>query len=265
MPHPTRKTTSGPLAETPLEVLEHSPLLAALVGHDNQLHHCNLALRERLSRSRRGECGAFADLFLPWARQRILEEALPAARREGLWEGEASLCRGDEPIPLHVTLITDTRPDGPEPGLLLALMVPRSGMVEVPAGQNSATAGSDTPRFEPPHSALQRLAVPLYQETRFLDPTAITHLGADGHYTRIHGPRSVLLASLPLGSFEAELPEGFLRVHRSFVVNLARVDALVREDGAHALRIDDTAGTLVPVSRRRLAQVREQLGAAHAE
>ncbi|MGM0477532.1 MAG: LytR/AlgR family response regulator transcription factor, partial [Pseudomonadota bacterium] len=182
-----------------------------------------------------------------------------------LWEGEASLCRGDEPIPLHLTLVADTRTDGPEPGLLLALMVPRGGMVEVPAGRDPTTTGSEVPRIEPTSPALQRLAVPLYQETRFLDPTAITHLGADGHYTRIHGPRNVLLASQPLGSFEAELPDCFLRVHRSFVVNLAHVDALLREDGGHALRLDDTAGTLIPVSRRRLALVQEQLGTTHAD
>jgi hypothetical protein len=202
-------------------------------------------------------------MFQPWARQRLLEEALPAARREGLWEGEASLGPGNEPTPLHVTLVADTRPDSPEPGLLLALMVPRSGLLEAPRQpQLPAATSTDTPMAQP---GLQRLAVPLYQETRFLDPAAIAYLGADGHYTRIHGPGGILLASLPLGSIEAELPPTFLRVHRSYVVNLAHVAALVRQDGGHALRLNGTGDALIPVSRRRVNHVREHLGAAHAE
>ncbi len=265
MTHSPKEAPASPLAETPLEVLEHSPLLAALVGHDNQLHHCNHALRQRLGRTQPGECGSFDGLFQPWARQRIREEALPAARREGLWEGEASLNRGDAPIPLHVTLVADIRPDPPEPGLLLALMVPRTGLLEAPAHPVPSATGSTVTPLEPETVALHRLAVPLYQETRFLDPETISCLGADGHYTRIHTRGSVLLASLPLGSFEAELPETFLRVHRSYVVNLAHVEALVRQDGGHALRLTDPGSTLVPVSRRRLARVRERLGAVHME
>ena len=249
--------SSDPGAPSPIDVLENSPLLAALMDSTGRLHHCNYALNRRIHRSRQGECGNFPDLFLPWARRRIIEEALPAACHDGLWEGEASLIRGEDPIPVHLTLVADTRDTPSRPGLLLAMMVPRSGVVETTPEEHA------TLPLPPP--ALARLAIPLYQETRFIEPERILYLGADGHYTRIHVANQVLLASQPLGSFEEELPPIFLRVHRSYVVNLARVQALVRHDGGHALRMDEAAEELIPVGRRRLGEVRQRLGAAQVE
>jgi|GEM_PF-6794894 len=224
--------------------LEESPVLIAVIDGRDRLIHRNTALCQRPGSD---TARYFTELFRPWARQRLAEEGLPSARREGLWEGEASLNGGDEPVPVHVTLIAEG--GGREAsGGVVALMVPRHGPVTMMADGESP---------------LDRLAVPVYQETRFLDPAAIDYLAADGHYTRIHAGDQVVLASLPLGSLQRQLPAAFLRVHRSYLVNATRISALAPLDGGYGVRLGDASGPLIPVSRRRMNAVREMLGAAH--
>ncbi|MFP4695608.1 LytR/AlgR family response regulator transcription factor [Thiohalospira sp.] len=237
MPPETTATVRPP----DLGPLEDSPVLVAVVDGDDRVIHRNGAL----SRRPEGNAArAFTDLFRPWARERLAEEGLPSARREGLWEGEASLNGAAEPMPVHVTLVAEGGRDTGDG--VVALMVPRHGPVTLLADEERP---------------LERLAVPVYQETRFLDPGAIDYLAADGHYTRIHGDDGVVLASEPLGALQRQLPTAFLRVHRSYLVNAARIVALAPLNGGHAVRLRDEAGPLIPVSRRRMNAVREILGA----
>jgi DNA-binding LytR/AlgR family response regulator len=65
-----------------------------------------------------------------------------------------------------------------------------------------------------------------------------------------------------LGELEALLtPNGFFRVHKSFLVNLARVRALKPRPGDEAYKIALT-GTAeeIPVGRQRLAPLRKAIG-----
>ncbi len=65
----------------------------------------------------------------------------------------------------------------------------------------------------------------------------------------LHGRRLVDLA--------AELPAEFVRVHRSFLVNLGPVSALELRSGRPVLC--HLSGELTPVSRRRLSRLRDDL------
>jgi two-component system LytT family response regulator len=56
-------------------------------------------------------------------------------------------------------------------------------------------------------------------------------------------------------------PTGFLRVHRSHIVNLAHVTALRSVEGGR-LELTLRGGTVVPVSRSRVSAVRDALGDA---
>jgi hypothetical protein len=237
--------TAEPIQRPPsLGPLEESPVLIAVIDGQDRLVHRNAALCQRPGNE---AARYFTELFRPWACQRLAEEGLPSAREEGLWEGEASLNGGEEPVPVHVTLIAEG--GGREAtGGVVALMVPRHGPVTLVADDESA---------------LERLAVPVYQETRFLDPATIDYLAADGHYTRIHAGDQVVLASLPLGSLQRQLPAAFLRVHRSYLVNATRISALAPLEGGHGVRLGGDDGPLIPVSRRRMNAVREMLGTAH--
>ena len=69
-------------------------------------------------------------------------------------------------------------------------------------------------------------------------------------------------ASSGLDKLDDELANaGFLRVHRRYVVNLSRVREVDRRDkGELVLVMDDSANTVVPVSRRNARAVRRVLG-----
>jgi DNA-binding LytR/AlgR family response regulator len=51
-----------------------------------------------------------------------------------------------------------------------------------------------------------------------------------------------------------------LRVHRSYIVNLAQVDEIVRDDGRMSLRMMGSTPVEIPVSRASMAKLMEQLG-----
>lgn len=94
---------------------------------------------------------------------------------------------------------------------------------------------------------------------RLLRPDEIDRIEAADYYASIHaGPERYLLRE-SLTSLMKRLPQPpFLRVHRSAIVNLARVDRFVpAAGGGGQLVLRD--GSRVPVSRRKQATLRRQL------
>ncbi len=87
------------------------------------------------------------------------------------------------------------------------------------------------------------------------DIVAIT--GADDYVElRVTGGRTVLHAAR-LDRLETDLAPGFTRIHRSALINLAHLRALERDNGRHRVRLSE--GTALPVSRGRLAALRDVL------
>jgi DNA-binding LytR/AlgR family response regulator len=94
-----------------------------------------------------------------------------------------------------------------------------------------------------------------------LDYDAIHWIEADGDYSRVHTYDRAYLATAPLGELEERLAgHGFARVHRSHVVNRAKV-AAVRRAGPDRIRLalDDEAKTELDVARRQTRALRERL------
>lgn len=87
-------------------------------------------------------------------------------------------------------------------------------------------------------------------------------VGADDYVElRLIGGRVVLHAAR-LDRLEAALAPGFLRIHRSALVNLAHLRALERDNGRYRACL--TEGQPLPVSRSRLAALRDALDDAFA-
>jgi DNA-binding LytR/AlgR family response regulator len=87
----------------------------------------------------------------------------------------------------------------------------------------------------------------------------IIALEAAGDYVSLHvGSGRKVLANASLTALESELPDNFIRVHRSFLVNADKIVSLKRlPQGTGELVL--TAGTTIPVSRRILPQLRKSL------
>jgi two-component system, LytTR family, response regulator len=94
-----------------------------------------------------------------------------------------------------------------------------------------------------------------------LDYDAIYWVAADGDYSRVHTFDRAYLATSPLRELEEVLPSNrFSRIHRSHVVNLAKV-AAVKRSGPDRIRLalDDAAKTELDVARRQTRALRERL------
>lgn len=230
--------------------LADSHLLTALVDPEGDFLFCNPALRSH-AEAMDLPVGSFFDLFTPWSQDKLRDAALPAARQWGLWEGGLSLAGSPHRTTVRATLVGGSAdPDGE--GAVLALLAPHFG-----PGTGEGGSAPETPDL------YDYLAIPLHQETRLLAPADITHLEAHGAYTQIFLTHQALLTSLRLSWLEASLPDVFVRTHRGYLVNMRRVDALVRQDGHLFMRLDSPACPKVPVSRRRESHVRSILETAH--
>ncbi len=94
-----------------------------------------------------------------------------------------------------------------------------------------------------------------------LDYDAVYWIEADGDYSRVHTYDRAYLSTSSLRELEQELPDrGFTRIHRSHVVNLAKVVAVRRAAPDRIkLALDDKERTELDVARRQTRALRERL------
>lgn len=83
-------------------------------------------------------------------------------------------------------------------------------------------------------------------------------VGADDYVELRLTDGRCLLHAARLDRLEGELPGGFLRVHRSVIANLTLATGYARDGGRWTLFMQD--GAALPISRSRVAALRETLG-----
>ena len=84
---------------------------------------------------------------------------------------------------------------------------------------------------------------------------------AHGDYRRVSTYDRSYLSTASLGELEEKLGPGFARIHRSYLVNLAKVAAVRRPTpDRFRLQLSDAARTELDVARRQSRRLREQLG-----
>lgn len=125
-----------------------------------------------------------------------------------------------------------------------------------------AAAGRTQPA---PHGGpLFKLPVQKNKTTLFLDLASVVSVRADAHYTRIYDGNESYFCSLSLSELEARLdPQMFLRVHRSYIVNLHHARSFERRNEQGLIRLAGRAAPSVPVSRRNVPKLRTALGLHH--
>ncbi|WP_108860472.1 MHYT domain-containing protein [Ruegeria sp. Alg231-54] len=130
-----------------------------------------------------------------------------------------------------------------------------------PAATNiSPSAPEPAPEPEP----TLRAGVPFEREgqTFFAQPSNIAAIRAEGHYTVLYMNAEKLFCPWSITEAESRLvPEGFLRAHRSYLVNPKQVSRFERHKDNGTCYFDGVdALAKVPVSRSRLTDIREALG-----
>ena len=128
-----------------------------------------------------------------------------------------------------------------------------------------ASDGAQLPHAEAPahgHAQPRRLVATRDNRMVLLRLPEVSFAEAEGNDVWLSTDQGRLrAASQGLDKLEGELADaGFLRVHRSYVVNLSRIREIERGlKGELSLVMDDQPNTMVPVSRRNTPAVRRAL------
>jgi len=126
------------------------------------------------------------------------------------------------------------------------------------AGEEGSAPGTG---FESAGSSyLRRIAVQGRGRMKVVPVDEIHYIVASGVYAELHTAKEKHLVRTALTMLEEHLdPEQFFRVHRSAIVRLDEVEALIREGGGSCL-VQLRGGVKLPVGRSRREELEVRLG-----
>jgi two-component system, LytTR family, response regulator len=122
--------------------------------------------------------------------------------------------------------------------------------------------GSESAVAPPRPKYLDRIPVEMRGQLRVVPVSKIDYITASGAYAELHVADKTYAVRERMQTLEEKLdPDVFFRIHRSAIVRLERIDALLRASGGdYAVRLKD--GTELPVSRNRRDPLEQRLGGA---
>jgi len=109
---------------------------------------------------------------------------------------------------------------------------------------------------------LERLPLKVGGDTFLLPLGQIVFFEAAGKYCRVHTGKRGFLADYSIGDIESRLADrGFMRIHRSFVVNISHVRKVVQKTGKRmTIVMSDDAQTQLNVSDSYGPELKARLG-----
>ena len=224
------------LLDPEFRVCSYNSTAAAMLGEDK--------LRNSLGRPIQSMHSPQASAKIDWLLQQARGDAQPSA---------ASMLINLPETVLQLR-VTELRNDCETTGYGLVVY----DITELDTGQHVA---EDEAHENATAQPLLKLPVSLNGKTLLLDVEQICFLRAEGHYTRVHSTEQSYFCSLSLSQIESRLPhERFLRVHRSYIINLTRAHAIGRDGDRLAISMEGEATHDIPVSRGNMAELRRRLG-----
>ena len=176
---------------------------------------------------------------------------------------EQSACPADSPppmtmminIPERVLLIKVAKMCG-EGGHIGTCMIfyDLTDLATVPVEETEAT---------PDKGRRKLFKLPVYKNKQVLliDLDAVSAIKAEGHYSTLYTDEENYLCNLSLSDLEGRIQsEHFLRVHRSYIVNLQYAKAFEKVDEHCFLILDYKDGMRIPISRSNVPLIKEYLG-----
>jgi len=113
-------------------------------------------------------------------------------------------------------------------------------------------------RAQRPASTPLRIPAKRGAKILLLDPAEVMWFESEGELVHARTAEGRALVERSLGELEESLAGSFFRIHRSYVVNLSKVGAIVPEDGGtYRVVMKDEAHTPLPLSRRQAQKLRE--------
>jgi two-component system LytT family response regulator len=111
-----------------------------------------------------------------------------------------------------------------------------------------------------PAEYLERIPVEMRGQVRLVPVDEVDFITSSGPYAELHTAERAWLIRERMNTLEERLdPAHFLRIHRSLIVRLERIDALLRGGGGdYAVRLK--SGIKLKVSRTRVEELERRLG-----
>ncbi|MCG6122350.1 MAG: LytTR family transcriptional regulator DNA-binding domain-containing protein [Microvirga sp.] len=134
-----------------------------------------------------------------------------------------------------------------------------------PAADGIEMAARPSDVRAPQTAPIRPVRVPYEKEgsTFFVPADEVFAVRAEGHYTIAYIASGRVFCPWSISEAEKRLPAAFLRVHRSYLVNAARVSGFERrKDNGFCLFDGSPSLERVPVARSRIPALREALGLA---
>lgn len=150
-----------------------------------------------------------------------------------------------------LSLIPDPSAAAPAP----ALAAPAAALAAAPAARGVAPAPAPTRETSAP------LTVEKDGRLLQLSVMEIVAVRANAHYTFIHNGDQEFFCAQSIGALEAQLGEGFLRVHRSHLVRLDRITQVRKAGEAWTVQIDGVPQCTIPVARGQHQALKARLKA----
>jgi two-component system LytT family response regulator len=101
----------------------------------------------------------------------------------------------------------------------------------------------------------QSITLKLSTGMQFVQLKDILFLEADGSYTLFHLASKRIMVSHPLAHYQELLPNDFVRVHRSFLVNKHNIELF----SSKRKKVEMVNGRVLPVSVRKIREVSDQI------
>ena len=139
---------------------------------------------------------------------------------------------------------------------------PEASAASHPPPQDGGDQASGT--VEPPGATIvvpdEVLPVERNRSRRHIAYREIVSVHANAHYTYIFNGSDDLFCPLTITEIAERLPDNvFFRTHRSYIVNLAHVTSVKKAANAGIAEIDSPVRRTVPISRSRIAALKESL------
>jgi len=113
-------------------------------------------------------------------------------------------------------------------------------------------------RAQRPAATPQRIPAKRGAKILLLDPAEVIWFESEGELVHARTADGRALVERTLGEMEELLTGSFFRIHRSYLVNLSKVGAIVPEEGGtYRVVMKDDARTALPLSRRQAQKLRE--------
>lgn len=126
----------------------------------------------------------------------------------------------------------------------------------------SQPAPEEPPEGESPAGRrLFKLPVSMHGRIALLEIGEVAFLRAEGHHTQVCAEGRHYFCNLSLSQLESRLPQDrFVRVHRSYIINLAHASAVLRQDEHFVISVVGDPNERIPVSRGNVPRLRQLLG-----